>query len=98
MSSLGQTSVRDAYIVACGRVMRDVMGVIGIRGCVVSVEVDPGWASYNAVVKTHKIHLTYRRVTRVLSVDHQIFMSREVFRTCVLPQVEQAIKELTWGP
>jgi hypothetical protein len=87
----------DAYILACGRVMTDVMGVVGIRGCVVTVEVDPGWASYNVVPKTHKIHLIYRRVTRVLSVDHHIFMSREGFRTYVLPQVEGAIRELTWG-
>jgi hypothetical protein len=87
---------RDAYIVACGRVMRDVMGVVGIRGCVVSVEVDPGRA-YRGVAEFHKIHLTYRRVTRVLSVDHQTFMSPEFFRARVLHQVEEAIKELTWG-
>ena len=91
-----ENNCHDAYIIACGRVMTDVMGVVGIRGCVVSVEVDPGWA-YRGAAKTHKIHITYRRVTRVVSVDHQTFMSREVFRTSVLPQVEEAIKQLTWG-
>jgi len=97
MSLLGPKNIhRDTYIVACGRVMRDVMGVVGIRGCVVSVEVDPGWA-YRGVAELHKIHLTYRRVTRILSVDHATFMSPEFFRNRVLQQVEKAIEELTSG-
>ena len=80
----------DPYLVACDRVMTDVMGVVRARGVLIGVNIDPG----RAPLDFHQIQLTYGRRTRLVPVDHDIFMNAEFFRTLVLHQIESAIDEL----
>jgi hypothetical protein len=87
---------RDAYIVACGRVMTDVMGLVRARGILIGVDIDPGRGRSEPVV--HQIELTYGRRTRLVSVDHDTFMNDEFFKTLVLHQVQAAIEELASEP
>ena len=85
---------RDAYILACGRVMRDVMEVVRADGLAVGVDIDPQRVPFGAIRGPHKIRISYGRAKRVLSVDHETFMSPEDFPTLVLGQVKTAIEEL----
>jgi len=84
----------DAYVIACGRVMTDVMGLIRAQGLAVSVDIDPGRAPSESTTDPHKIHLTYEHLACAVAVDHETFVSGEFFRTLVLHQIEAAIKEL----
>jgi len=88
---------RDAYIVACGRVMTDIMGVVRSQGLAAGVDIDPGRLPFNAIKGPHKIRITCGRAKRVLSVDHETFMSAEGFRALVLHQVKATIEELAAG-
>ena len=83
----------DAYIIACSRVMTDVMGVVRARGFAVSVDIDPDRVLSQTL--PHEIQLTYQRITCVVKVDHDTFMSPEFFRTRVLHQVDAALEQLT---
>jgi hypothetical protein len=80
----------DPYIVACSRIMTDVMGLVRARGVLIGVDIDPG----RAPLDFHQIQLTYGRRTRLVAVDHDVFMNAEFFRTLVLHQIESAIYEL----
>ena len=91
---------RDAYIIACGRVMTDVMGLVRARGILIGVDIDPGLrqsGTGRSEPTVHQIELTYGRRTRLVSVDHETFMDEEFFRTLILHQVESAIDELALG-
>src|SRR4029450_5432069 len=81
----------DPYLVACSRVMTDVMGLVRARGLLIGVEIDRGRMP-DALV--HQIELTYGRRTRLMSVDHDTFMDAEFFRTLVLHQLAARIDEL----
>ena len=83
----------DPYLVACSRVMTDVMGLVRARGILIGVDIDRGRIPDPVV---HQIELTYGRRTRLISVDHDTFMNAEFFRTLVLHQLEAAIDELVW--
>ena len=85
----------DAYLMARGRVMTDVMGLVRARGILVGVDIDPGRRPSQPVV--HQIELTYGRRTRLVPVDHDTFMEAEFFRTLILHQIEKAIDELASG-
>jgi hypothetical protein len=89
----GSNLRRNAYVVVCGRVMTDVMGVVRAQGLAVGIDIDPGHVPFE-MIATHKIRITYGRAKRVVAVDHDTFMSAEFFRTLVLPQVQTAIEEL----
>jgi len=88
---------RDAYIVACARVLTDVMGVVRAQGLAVGIDVDPGRLPFDELTGTHKIRITHGRAKRIVAVDHETFMSSEFFRTLVLHQVKAAIDELAAG-
>ena len=81
----------DPYLVACSRVMTDVMGLVRARGILIGVDIDRGRMPEPVV---HQIELTYGRRTRLISVDHDTFMDAEFFRTLVLHQLEAAIDEM----
>ena len=83
----------DPYLVACSRVMTDVMGLVRARGILIGVDIDRDRVPDPVV---HQIELTYGRRTRLISVDHDTFMNAEFFRTLVLHQLEAAIDELAW--
>ena len=97
MSSAGAMNMhRDAYIVACSRVMTDVMGLVRARGILIGVDIDPGLRQLGGRSDpvVHQIELTYGGRTRLVPVDHETFMNAEFFKTLVLHQIEAAINEL----
>ena len=96
-SSATQDLARDAYVVACGRVMTDVMGAVRAQGFAVGIDIDPGHLPFEAIKGPHKIRITHGRAKRVIAVDHETFMSAEHFRTLVLHRVQAAIEELANG-
>jgi hypothetical protein len=81
----------DPYLVACSRVMTDVMRLVRARGILIGVDIDRGRMPDPV---SHQIELTYGRRTRLISVDHDTFMDAEFFRTLILHQLEAAIGEL----
>ena len=82
------------YMAACDRVLHHVVALVHARGIEMGLDVDPGRAPFEVITETHSIHLTYRGVTCVVSVDHATFMDEEFFRTLVLHQLEAAIDKL----
>jgi hypothetical protein len=75
--------------------MTDLTGVVRSQGLAVWIDIDPG--PFRAIKGPHKIRITYGRAKRVLSVDHETFMSAEGLRVLVLHQVKAAIEELAAG-
>ena len=78
-----------AYVAALARIEDQILKLTKVPGISVSVEVDDPTPP-----EVHQIQLTCGRSRRVVPVDHETFMSEELFRTLVLHQLQTAIEEL----
>jgi hypothetical protein len=83
-----------AYLASCARVERQIARLAQARGIALTVEIDPGRASYAALSGSHQIELAYAHRKWIVAVDHDTFMDDEFFKTLVLHHLPAAIHDL----
>ena len=80
------------YLAACDRVLRHVDELAHARGIKTRLDIDP---DREVIINGfHQLQLTCGRFRRVVSIDHEVFMDEEFFRTLVLHQIEAAMNDL----
>jgi hypothetical protein len=83
-----------AYLASCTRVENQIARLARARGIALTVEIDPGRASYAALSGSHQIQLKYAHHQWIVAVDHDTFMDDEFFKTLVLHHLPAAIDNL----